>query len=238
MGKTDTGANDDSVMCPGLPWRSAQILVWYRGKVINSVWDGQGKTTEWEVEFKLDTWELTSYVEKAIFPRNSWCVCVAGGCGGKGTIVQFYVCFVEVFSFHTLVWYLPLGFQLFQSALPWSFPLPQPPSIRLTCLLSLFFLMWQSGCPGKETWNPLSFSFMSLILQLAYKSQQPTSFLSILLRPLTFLYTRFSCESLKATRDPPRRALGEGERTFPRDGAFWTMGPTRPPALAEKKPPL
>lgn len=51
VGKTDMGANDDSVMCPGLSWRSAQILVWHRGKVINSVWDGQGKTTEW-VEFK------------------------------------------------------------------------------------------------------------------------------------------------------------------------------------------
>lgn len=139
MGKTDIGANDDSVMCPGLSWRSAQILVWHRGKVINSVWDGQGKTTEWEVEFKLDTWELTSYVEKDIFPRNSWCACVAGGCGGMGTIVRLYVCFVEVFSFPTLVWYLPLGFQLIQSALPWSFPSPQPASIRLTCLLSLFF---------------------------------------------------------------------------------------------------
>ena len=106
-------------------------------------------------------------------------------------------------------------------------------------MFALFiFLMWQSGCPGKETWNPLSFSFMSLSLQLAYKSQQPTSFLSIFLRPpLTFLYTRFSCESLKATRDPPRRALGEGERMFPKEGVFWTMGPTRPPALAEKKPP-
>lgn len=145
MGKTDIDANDDSLMHPGLSWRSAQILVWHKGKMINSVWDGQGKTTEWEVEFKLDTWELTRYVENDIFPRNSWCVCVVvagrergGGCWGKGTIEWLYACFVEVFSFHTLMWYLPLGFQLIQSALPWSFPSLQPPSIRLTCLLSLF----------------------------------------------------------------------------------------------------
>ena len=174
------------------------------------------------------------------------CVCVAAGLergvgggrlSGKGTYWMALCLFCWSFLFP----HFDVIFATGISANPVSFAL----KLSLTStsqykayMLALFIShMWQSGYPGKETWNPLSFSFMSLNLQLAYKSQQSTFFFSILLRSLTFLYTCLSCESLKATRIPPRRALGEGERTFPREDAIWTMGPIRPSALAEKKPP-
>lgn len=141
------------------------------------------------------------------------CVCVCSGeLWGEGNYWMALCLFCWSFLFP----HFDVIFATGISANPVSFAL----KLSLTStsqykayMLALFIcLMWESGCPGKETWNPLSFSVMSLSLQLAYKSQQSTFFLSIFLRPLTFLYTCLSCESLKATRVPLRGALGEGER--------------------------
>lgn len=72
-------------------------------KVINSVWDAQGKTTEWEAEFKLDMETHQVCREGLYFPGiPDVCVC-SGELWGEGAIEWLYACFVEVFSFHTLM---------------------------------------------------------------------------------------------------------------------------------------
>lgn len=111
------------------------------------------------------------------------CVCVVGSCGEKGTIEWLYACFVEVFSFHTSMWYLPLGCQLIQSALPWSFPSLQPPSIRLTCLLSLFLSCGSLAALERR----LEIPFLSLLWVSAY---------SLLTRVSNLLSSSLSCWGL------------------------------------------
>lgn len=110
--------------------------------------------------------------------------------------------------------YNPVSF-----ALMILFPPPHPRTGLYSEMLVFFISLLKQGW---LLWKAYLKSFLLLSLSLSLQhtadSQQVPFFVSLLPSPLTFLYTCFSHESLRAT-GPSQRRFREGERTCPREGA-------------------
>lgn len=164
-----------------------------------------GKTTEWKVNLNL-------------FPRTSW----FRGVGG-GTIVLFHACFVEIFSLQSLL-YLPFWNFSYPSQLcPDAFVSPPPHRPQYSSLVLNACFLYFPNKAGLVTLEGL----LEILFILFYESKPPAHFRqsATSLLPLHLAKPSYPCLYLsvpwvlESHRALLRGGLGEGERTFPREGA-------------------